>query len=235
MLERQQNLWNQQIGTRNELEQRELAYKTSKYGLENARLARTELQKEIRFQVKLSETNLRISETMSGDYVVKSKIDGKVYSIYKEKGEMVNTQTPLATVGSASQFVVELRVDEFDVAKIKTGQKVIIGMDSYKQQVYEAVILRIKPFMNERTKTFIVEADFVESPPVLYPNLTCEANILVREKNGALTIPASCLREGGLVMLKNKKLIKIKTGLQNFQKVEVLGGIDMNDMIIKPD
>ncbi|MHA4844129.1 efflux RND transporter periplasmic adaptor subunit [Flavitalea antarctica] len=235
LLERQRKLWSQQIGTRNELEQRELACKNSMYALEKAQLAYNDLQKEIRFQASQSQRNFEISRSISADYVVKSSIDGKVYSIMKEKGEMVNTQVPIAMIGSANQFIIELRIDEYDVAKIQTGQKAVIGMDSYKQQVYKAVIRKIKPVMNERSKTFTVEAEFLELPPVLYPNLTCEANILIREQGRALTIPRSCLREGDFVLLSNKKFVKIKTGLKNFEKVEVLEGLSINDAILKTD
>jgi multidrug efflux pump subunit AcrA (membrane-fusion protein) len=234
LLQRQQNLWAQQIGTKNELEQRALTFKASESAWQAARLRYTELEKQISFQEKQSQTNLQLSQTTFSDYTIKSETDGKVYSILKEPGEMVNTQTAVALIGDAVTFITELQVDEYDIARIKPGQKVLLTMDSYKGQVFEGVITKIDPAMNERSKSFTVEASFVQQPPALYPKLTCEANIIIQTKEKALTIPANYLLEGDMVLLKNNEKRKVTTGLKDYEKVEILNGLTVNDIILKP-
>jgi HlyD family secretion protein len=234
LLERQRNLWAQQIGTRNELDQRELSYKNSVTAYEAAKLRYTELQKQIGFQEKQSRKNLQIFQAVAGDYAIKSETDGKIYSLLKEKGEMVNTQSPVALVGDASVFILELQVDEYDIARVKVGQKIMLSMDSYRGQVFRAVVEKINPFMNERSKSFTVEAGFLHQPPALFPNLTCEANIVIQEKEKALTIPRACLLEDNYVLLASKEKRKVATGLKDYQKVEILSGITVNDIILKP-
>ncbi|MGB3153099.1 MAG: efflux RND transporter periplasmic adaptor subunit [Chitinophagaceae bacterium] len=233
LLERQRSLWAQQIGTRNELDQRELAYTSAVNAFETAKLRYTELQKQISFQSKQSQKNLQISKTIAGDYTIKSETAGKVYSILKEKGEMVNTQSPVALVGDANAFTLELQVDEYDIARVRVGQKILLSMDSYKGQVFEAVVEKINPLMNDRSKSFTLDAGFVTQPPVLYPNLTCEANIVIAEKEKALTIPRACLLEGDYVLLATKEKRKVTTGLKDYQKVEILSGLKVTDIILK--
>lgn len=234
LLERQRNLWAQQIGTRNELDQRELAYQTSVNAFEAAKLRYAELQKQISFQAKQSQKNLQISKSTARDYLIKSEQEGKVYSLYKEKGEMVNTQTPVALVGDASSFLLELQVDEYDITRVKPGQKILVSMDSYKGMVFEAVVEKIIPLMNERSKSFTIEAIFVKQPPALYPNLTCEANIVIQEKEKAVTIPRSYLLNDEYVLLANKERRKVTTGLKDYQKVEIISGLTIKDVILKP-
>ena len=234
LLERQRNLWAQQIGTRNEVDQRELAYKSSLNSYEAAKLRYTELQKLISFQAKQSQKNLQISNTVAGDYTIKSETEGKVYSILKEKGEMVNTQNPVALVGDSLAFTLELQVDEYDIARVRVGQKIVLSMDSYKGQVFEAVVEKINPLMSERSKSFTIEAGFVTQPSELYPNLTCEANIVIHEKEKTLTIPRAYLQENDYVLLANKEKRKVTTGLKDYQKVEILSGLTINDVILKP-
>lgn len=234
LLERQRNLWAQQIGTRNELDQRELAYRSAANAIEAAKLRYAELQKQISFQAKQSQKNLQISKSTARDYLIKSEQEGKVYSLYKEKGEMVTTQTPVALVGDASSFLLELQVDEYDITRVKQGQKILVSMDSYKGMVFEAVVEKIVPLMNERSKSFTIEAAFVKQPPALYPNLTCEANIVIQEKEKALTIPRSYLLNDESVLLTNKEKRKVTTGLKDYQKVEILSGLTINDVILKP-
>lgn len=232
--ERQKVLWAQDIGTRNELEQRELAYKSSFNSFQAARLRYIELQRQISLQEQQSGNSLQIARSLNGDYTVKSEVDGRVYSLLKEKGEMVSTQTPVAVIGGADVFLLELQVDEFDIARITPGLKILLTMDSYKGQVFEAVVSTIDPYMNQRTKTFTVKAAFVKPPSVLYPNLTCEANIIVREKQHSLTIPVFCLIDGEYVLLANKEKRKVGIGMKDYRKVEILSGLSVNDIILKP-
>jgi len=160
LLERQRALWTQQIGTRNELDQRELAYQNSVAAYKAALLRYNELQRQLSFTAKQAQKNLQISATQSSDYTVKSETDGKVYSLLKEQGEMVNPQTPVAVIGDASNFLLELQVDEYDIAKVRLGQKVLLTMDSYKGQVFEGTVTKINPIMNDRSRSFTVEAHF---------------------------------------------------------------------------
>lgn len=234
LLQRQRNLWNQQIGTRNELDQRELAYKSSATAYDAAKLRYAELQKQINYQSKQSQKNLQLSKTQVGDYTLKSETDGKIYSILKEKGEMVNTQTAVALVGDGNNFTIELQVDEYDISRVIVGQKILISMDSYKGQVFEGVVEKINPLMSERSKSFTIDATFIKQPPALYPNLTCEANIVIHEKGKVLTIPRAYLMEGDYVMLANKEKRKVVTGLKDFQLVEIISGLTANEFIIKP-
>jgi multidrug efflux pump subunit AcrA (membrane-fusion protein) len=234
LLERQRNLWAQQIGTRNELDMRELAYKNSVSAYEQAKLRYADLQKQLSFQAKQSQNNLQLSKSLSADYTIKAEADAKVYSILKEKGEMVNVQAPVALLGDAHAFYLELQVDEYDLARVKPGQQILLSMDSYKGQVFEARVEKINPLMNERSKTFTVDAVFINEPATLYPNLTCEANIIIQEKAKALTIPRIYLMEGDYVLLENKEKRKIKVGLKDYQKLEVISGLSANDVILKP-
>ncbi|MFM9910132.1 MAG: efflux RND transporter periplasmic adaptor subunit [Chitinophagaceae bacterium] len=232
--QRQQNLWNENIGTKNELEQRQLAYKTSVTAYQAAELRYTQLQKQINFQAKQSQNNLQISSSIKNDYTIKTNADGKVYNIILKQGEMVNTLSPVAIIGDANNFMMELQVEEFDINRIKTGQKIMLSMDSYKGQVFEAVVTKINPTMNERSKSFTIEALFIKQPATLYPNLTCEANILIQQKEKAITIPRNYLLAGDSVLIESKKKRKVIVGLKDYQKVEIISGITVNDFIYKP-
>jgi multidrug efflux pump subunit AcrA (membrane-fusion protein) len=235
LLEKQRNLWNQGIGNHNELDQRELAYKNSSNAYAAAKLRLGDLQQQLNFQSRQSQKKLEISNTATGDYNIKSEVSGKVYSVLKKKGEMVNPQSPVALIGNAAGFTLELQVDEYDITKIRLGQKIIISMDSYKGQVFEALVEKIDPLMNPQSKSFTVEAGFIKPPPALYPNLTLEANIIIQVKEKALTIPREYLVDDNYVLLENKEKRKVTTGLKDYQKIEILDGLSANDFIIKPN
>ena len=137
-------------------------------------------------------------------------------------------------IGNSKHFILEMQVDEYDIFKLKEGLMVLVSMDSYKGRVFEAKVTRIFPLMNERSKTFLVEAEFVHGPEVLYPNVTFEANIVLQTKEKALLIPRNYLINDSLVIKATGDSVKVKTGLKDYKKVEILSGITETDELLKP-
>ena len=234
LLERQKKLWAQEIGSKNDIDQRELSYNNAMSNFNANKLRINDLKKQIDFQSEQTKRTASISSTSLNDYIIKSEIDGKIYSLTKEKGEMVNTQIPIAIIGDASNFYVELQVDEYDISKIKIGQKVLLTMDSHKGEVFEASISKLYSMMNEKSKSFKVEANFTKQPENLYPNLTTEANIIIEVKENTTTIPRNYLINNDLVLLANQEKRKVTVGLKDYEKVEILSGITTKDQLFKP-
>jgi uncharacterized membrane protein len=88
--------------------------------------------------------------------------------------------------------------------------------------------------MNERSKTFTVEARFVRQPPSLFPNLTVEANIVLQKKQKVLCIPRKFLINDKYVLNAEGKQIEVKTGLKDYAKVEIISGITATDELTLP-
>ena len=88
--------------------------------------------------------------------------------------------------------------------------------------------------MNKKTKTFLVEAEFVVQPEVLYPNITFEANIILNVKSNVILIPRNYLVKDSIVYDKNGEKIIVKTGLKDYRKVEITSGLSENDAITLP-
>ena len=107
-------------------------------------------------------------------------------------------------------------------------------MDSYINEVFDAEVTRILPLMNERTRSFTIEAVFTKRPAALYPNLTTEANIVLQTRENAITIPRDFLVNDSTVRLSDGKERKVVTGVMDFQKVEILSGLTTSDEIMKP-
>ena len=81
----------------------------------------------------------------------------------------------------------------------------------------------------------MVEAEFIQKPERIYPNITFEANIIIQEKSGALLIPRIYLLKDSLVIKSNGDTVVVKTGLKDYQKVEILSGIKSDDELLKPE
>ncbi|WP_345165155.1 efflux RND transporter periplasmic adaptor subunit [Nibribacter koreensis] len=234
LYQRQKRLWEQNIGTQVEFEQRQLAYNSSRSNYLSARANYNLLNRQLKNEMQRAGVNYDISKQLQQDFVVRASISGRVYDVLLEKGELVSPQTPLAVIGQTKNFLLELEVDENDIVQVRVGQPVQISMDSYKGQVFEGVVEKVYPIMNERSRTFQVDARFVNPPATLYPNLSAEANIVVQTKKNALLIPREYLVEDRFVLVAPDQRREVKVGLRDYRKAEVLQGLDTTEFIYKP-
>ncbi|MNL68916.1 multidrug efflux system subunit MdtA [compost metagenome] len=100
--------------------------------------------------------------------------------------------------------------------------------------MFNGVVSKIGAVMSETSRSFTVEARLVNRPPLLFPNLTVEANIVIRTKKNALTIPRNYLVADKYVLLKNNKKKEIVCGLRDYQEVEIISGLKPGEIILKP-
>jgi HlyD family secretion protein len=227
-------LLKEKVGTKADVEKREVMFRTSKNNYIAARERYFNTKTQLETELKNAYNNLKINAASRSDYHVRSMIDGRIYALYKESGEMVSPQEPLALLGDKNRFLVELAVDELDINKVKVGQKVLITLDTYGDKVFEATVKEIFPLLDSRTQTFKVEAEFTRgSSEVLYPGLTAEGNIIIAGKEKAMVIPRAFLFSGDSVMTEKGKMKKISKGLSNLEYVEVLSGLDISEEIYK--
>ncbi len=231
---RQKALWAQQVGTRVAYEQAELNFQSSKANFVSAQQRLTDLRRLINFSSAQTKKNVQISARQSEDFILKSQVKGTVFNLLKEKGELVSPQTPIAVLGNAQNLTLEMQVDENDIFQVKLGQQVAVTFDAYKNQVFEAKVTKIATIMNERNKTFLVEANFTKAPEKLFPNVTFEANIILRTKQNALILPRNYLKNDSMVTLVDGSTRIVKLGLTDFQKAEILQGLSSKDQVVKP-
>jgi HlyD family secretion protein len=231
---RQKNLWDQKIGSKIEFESKKLNFDLSKNNVIMLQSKFDRTKNELYINVKQAKNNYSTSLVATKDYTIKSSITGKVYAVNKNIGELIKTSEPIATVGSASQFIIEMLVDEVDIVKVAKGQHVLITMDAYKGEVFEAKVTRILPKKDERNQTFKVEAVFENQPNVLFPGLSGEGNIVIAKRKDVLTIPVAYLLDDDQVKT-DEGIISIKIGLRNMDYVEVLSGITEETILYKAE
>ena len=233
--QRQKRLWAQNIGTKRNLEQSGLAFQLTQRDLKSLQNQYQRTEDDLAHQLRLAEKQYEKSSASAKEFIIRSQLHGIVYSVQKQKGEAVSPQTPLASIGTAQAFKVEMLVDEVDITQVKLGQTVVFSLDAYPDEVFEGAVVKITPTLDRRSQTLLVEANLKELPPQLYNGMTGEANIIVNEKQGALVIPKSYLFNGQSVITTNRDTVAVKIGLSNLEWIEVLTGIDSATTILKPE
>jgi HlyD family secretion protein len=231
---RQKNLWDKGIGSKSELDNRQLKFELLQNNRKALRKKYQQTKLELDNNYQQSQYSLQKVQSTLDDFIIKAKMDGKVYDLRKEEGELISLQEPLAQIGKENAFLIEMLIDEVDIAKVSPGQLIYITLDAYKDQVFEASLIKIYPLKDTRTQTFQVEGRFNKEPPTLFAGLSGEANIVLTEKKNAMTIPLNYLMQGKKVKTEQGEIL-VETGISNMSFVEILSGIDTSTVLLKPE
>ena len=193
------------------------------------------MKAQLKNEQSRNNITLKINEKSQSDFTIKSAFSGELFDILVKYGTFITTQTPLAIIGKKNAYLLELDVDENDMARVALGQKIVVTLDSYKGKAFDAIVDKIYPIMDERSRTFKIEAHFVTTPAKLYPNLTAEANIVIQTKKNVVTIPKSYLVENTYVLVNKDEKRKVTIGLMDYQYAEILNGLKAGETILQTE
>jgi len=231
---RSKKLYEEGLMTRIEYDQTEVVYESSKTRcrLINNKIKRS--QKDLKTSLSQAKNNYNSSLSRSEDALVRNKIDGKVYEVFKEPGEFVSMQEPVAMIGSKDKFIIKMRIDEVDITKVKLGQSIIVALEAYKKKTFKAKITRISPKMDAQTQTFEIEGEFINAPESLFMGLTGEGNIIILERKNAIVVPLEYVTDENIVKTESGD-VKVKIGSRSLSHIEILSGLKEGDVILKPE
>ena len=194
----------------------------------------SQLKAQLKNDQNKNKNTLKINQKTENDFTVKSAFSGELFDIFVKEGTLITTQMPLAIIGKKNQYLLAIDVDENDMVRVKMNQNLLVILDSYKGIVFEAKVDKIYPIMDERSRTFKIEAHFDNVPKKLYPNLTAVANIIIKTKKNVLTVPKSYLINGNYVLVNKDEKRKVKIGLNDYQNAEIVSGLKAEETIYKP-
>lgn len=180
---------------------------------------------------------------------IRSPIDGEVLYINKKEGEtvVVGLNVPasvIMVIADRSKMYVEAEVDETEVPKIKIGNLVNIKIDAFPDEVFKGKVVRVGAYpltastTGEVGVTYPVEIEILNSNDKLLPEMNASAEILVNSKDNVLVVPYSAIGkydDNVFVWLSKggrAKKVKIKTGLEGDNGIEVVSGIKEGDTLL---
>lgn len=158
--------------------------------------------------------------------------DGFVIRRDGEEGEFIPAGQDVFWVACCG-FRVSAEVDEEDISLVQPGQKVLVSADAFPGETFEAVVKSITPKGDPVARSYRVRIELPAETKLMI-GMTAENNIIAREKEGALLVPASAVRGNYLWVVRAGKAYRqdVKTGMQNNKATEILEGAGEGDIVI---
>jgi HlyD family secretion protein len=208
--------------------------------------------KQARAQVMQSKASLNQYEEQLGYTTILAPMDGVILSRDVEIGDAVSsilvlgsTATLVMTEGDTTQVYVQGKVDEADIAHVYMSQPARIKVESFRDRVFHGKVTKIAPLGVEKDNvtTFEVRVSIDNPGGELKANMTANAEILLDEHKGVLTVPENAViydnQKNASVEVPDKKQkegkrkVSITVGLSNGSVTEVLGGLKEGDQVIQ--
>ena len=106
----------------------------------------------------------------------------------------------VATLPDMSSMISKTYVNEIDVSKVKTGQKVEIMVDAFPERNYTGTVISVanigEQLPNADAKVFEVLIKVDGSDPILRPSMTTGNKIITKTINDVIYIPLECVQAG---------------------------------------
>ncbi|WP_345159691.1 efflux RND transporter periplasmic adaptor subunit [Pontibacter saemangeumensis] len=215
--EKQQNLWDQKIGT----EMQYLTAKSNKEALERS-LATLQQQRD--------------------QFNVKAPISGVVDDVVPNAGEAVMPGMGIIRVVNTQGGKIVAEVSEAYQAKINEGDNAMVYFPDLDKEV-EMTVDVVSRFIDPTSRAFTVELRFKNGNDMtLRPNMVAVVRILDYSKAGVVVLPVNLVqrdenkayiyiaqKEGDRYVAARKE---IETGMNYDGKVEVLSGLSGNEQVI---
>nr|MCU0389280.1 efflux RND transporter periplasmic adaptor subunit [Chitinophagaceae bacterium] len=225
VLKRQQNLWNQGIGT-------ELQLLTAKNNVET-----------LQSQINSAEEQVKVIQEQLKTTNVYAEVNGVADQVNIRVGEffqgMFGTQPQIRIVNTSSLKVVT-NVPENYVSRVVKGSKVLINVPD-ANKTFNSTIHFLSAAIDPANRSFLIEAKLPVDAS-LKPNMVATVGILDYSAPNAISIPVNVVQsdESGkyvFVLDKNgSNLIArrrtIALGQVQGEKVEVKAGLSGGDILI---
>ena len=152
-----------------------------------------------------SERALQSVEDKLSKLRVLSPTDGTVLTLPVVEGQVVtaaasvNSGTPLMTVADLSRLIVVTNVNQVDVAKVATGQRVRLTMEALREPPMDAVVYFIAPLatVKNNVKGFEVDARIENPSARLRPGMTVNLTIPIERAADAVSVPIAAVFNDG--------------------------------------
>jgi len=207
--------------------------------------------KQARAQVMQNQAGEKQLEEQLSYTTIEAPMDGVILSRDVEIGDAVSsilvlgsTATLIMTEGDTSEVYVQGKVDEADIAHVYMGQPARIKVESFRDRLFYGKVTKIAPMGVEadNVTTFEVRVSINNPGGELKANMTANAEILLDEHKGVLTVPENAViydgQKNASVQVPDKhqkdgyRKVPVNVGLSNGSVTEILSGLKEGDQVV---
>jgi RND family efflux transporter MFP subunit len=197
-----------------------------------------------RSNIAVAEANLGRLQEMQNYETVKAPFDGIITARNIDVGALINAGNggaaqELFHMAATAKLRVYVSVPQADSRAAVPGLKAYLTLAEFPGGKFPGELVRTSGAIDQATRTLLTEVDVDNASGELRPGAYAEVHLLIPEGSRSLILPVSALMfrsEGlrvGVVRDGNKaELVPVVLGKDYGNEVEIVSGLDENDLVI---
>jgi multidrug efflux pump subunit AcrA (membrane-fusion protein) len=210
-------------------------------------VAKQEAEKRRELEVQLAHCVITAPQDGMVVYVVPEQLRfGGVDSGLTAIGEPVREGQKLMRVVGLKRFVIQCKVHEALIHKVRVGQPVSVRADAFPRQALQGRVMAVSPVASQKdwltsdVKVYPVQVALTGQLAGIKPGMSGDVRIEVEHRGDVLRVPVGAVlrsnRESFCLVKVGKGLEEraVKTGARNHSFVEIHEGLKEGDRVFSP-
>jgi HlyD family secretion protein len=174
--------------------------------------------------------------TRVSDTEVRAPLDGVVLAKNVDLGEVVAVNQTLFKVGDTRDLILEVSVDEADVARVHESppSAAAVSLYAFSREVFQGKVIEVLPDANRDRKSFLAKVRLDKRPEGMRSGMSAEVNIIAREEDGVLLAPSEAETDSAVWVVKDGRARRqrITLGIRDLLRVQATSGLDVGDKVV---
>ncbi|NUQ77949.1 MAG: efflux RND transporter periplasmic adaptor subunit [Polyangiaceae bacterium] len=168
------------------------------------------------------------------DTEVRAPLDGIVLTRSVEIGEVITVNQTLFKVGDTSSLILEVSVDEADVARVQKDAAAAVSLYAFPRQTFKGTVFEVFPDANRERKAFLAKVRLASPPAGLRSGMSAEVNIIAAERDGVLLAPTESVADDAVWVVRGGRAERqpVTIGIRDLLRVEIMEGLAEGDEVI---
>ena len=174
--------------------------------------------------------------TLVNNEKIIAPFDGRIGKREITPGILGGENSIIANLDDIKFLKLDIKLPENYLGVIKQGLKVEVSTDAFPK-IFKGIIETISSRVDPTTRSILVQAKIQNENEELIPGMLLNAKVIFNEKQ-SLGVPEEALLIQGddkyIYKINNNEIMqaKVAIGRRNFGKVEILSGLNENDLIL---
>lgn len=194
---------------------------------------------QLKKELEQAEKDYQFALQQYKEIPIISPISGVISKRWVDLGDMIPAKTKLFEIQSGERFLVNVAVSELDIRKLlNVGQKAQIKADACPGKIFEGIIQRIYPQIDEKTRNGLAEIKLINPCPNLRAGMFVRTIFITRILENIIAVPIESViarpQNQTCFIVRDGKAEErvIKTGVEAERWVEILEGLKIGDIVV---
>jgi len=193
---------------------------------------------EAKNNFEVAQAALALAEAKLARTEIKAPFAGIIGLRVVSEGDYVKEGADLVNLEAIDPIKVDFRVPETFLRDVQVGQSVEVALDALPGKTYDGRVIALNPLVDAAGRALVIRAQVRNQDTALRPGMFARVTLITRTRKDSLVVPEEALVPQGTEQFVYRVVdgkaarVAVKTGQRRDSKVEILSGVNKDDIVV---